>query len=80
LPIRIPPIVPQSSSSLSSIIWGWHNRPNSGHSTKWTKSHPMRKIKSNKVITTVLQMVCEFSCTTYLLRIRCKELPVSNKA
>jgi hypothetical protein len=40
LPIRIPPIAPQSSSS-SSIIWGWYNRPNSGRSTKWTQSHPI---------------------------------------
>jgi hypothetical protein len=38
LPIRIPPIVPQSSSS---VIWGQYNRPNSGRSTKWTQSHPM---------------------------------------
>jgi hypothetical protein len=30
-PICILPIVSQSSSS---IIWGWYNRPNSGHSTK----------------------------------------------
>jgi hypothetical protein len=35
LPIRIPPIAPQSSC----IIRGWHNRPNSGRST----SHPMRE-------------------------------------
>jgi hypothetical protein len=41
LPICIPPIAPQSSS----IIWGWYNRPNSGRSTKWTQSHPMRKKK-----------------------------------
>jgi hypothetical protein len=40
LPIRIPPIDPQSSSS---IIWGCYNKPNSGHSTKWTQSDPMRK-------------------------------------
>jgi hypothetical protein len=34
-PIRIPPIAPQSSSS---IIWGWHNRPDSGRSlTAWKK-------------------------------------------
>jgi hypothetical protein len=41
LPIRIPPIAPQSSSS---IIWGWYNRPNSGRSTKWTQtqSHSVR--------------------------------------
>jgi hypothetical protein len=45
LPIRIPPIVPQSSSS--SIIWGWYNRPSSGCSTKWTQCHLMRKIKKN---------------------------------
>jgi hypothetical protein len=38
MPIRIPPIVPQSPS----IIRGWYNRPNSGHSTKWTQFHPMR--------------------------------------
>jgi hypothetical protein len=31
LPIRIPLIAPQSSSS--SIIWDWYNRPNSGRST-----------------------------------------------
>jgi hypothetical protein len=42
LPIRIPPIAPQS---LSSIIRGWYNRPNGGRSTKWTQSHPMGKIK-----------------------------------
>jgi hypothetical protein len=41
LPILIPPIAPQ----LSFIIWGWYNKPNSGRSTKWTQSHPMRKIK-----------------------------------
>jgi hypothetical protein len=39
LPIRIPPITPQSSSS---IIRSWYNRPNSGRSTKWTQSHPIR--------------------------------------
>jgi hypothetical protein len=31
LPIHIPPINTQLSSS---VIWGWYNRPNSGHSTK----------------------------------------------
>jgi hypothetical protein len=41
LPIRIPPVAPQSSSS---IIWGWYSRPNSGRSTKLTQSHTMRKI------------------------------------
>jgi hypothetical protein len=40
LPIRIPPIAPQSSSS-SYICRGWYNRPNSGSSTKWT--HPKEK-------------------------------------
>jgi hypothetical protein len=44
LPIRIPLIAPQSS--LSSITRGWYNRPNSGRSTKWAQSHPMRKKKS----------------------------------
>jgi hypothetical protein len=42
LPIFIPPITPQSPSS---IIWAWYKRANSGRSTKWTQSHPMRKIK-----------------------------------
>jgi hypothetical protein len=37
LPISIPPIAPQSSSS---IICGWYNRPNSGRIAKWTQSHP----------------------------------------
>jgi hypothetical protein len=46
LPIRIPPIAPQSSSS---IIRGWYNRPNSGLSTKWTQSHLMRKENLNNV-------------------------------
>jgi hypothetical protein len=41
LPILIPPISPQSSSS--SVIRDWYNSPNSGSSTKWTQSHPMRK-------------------------------------
>jgi hypothetical protein len=35
LPILIPPIAPH----LSSIIWSWYNRPNSGWCTKWTQSH-----------------------------------------
>jgi hypothetical protein len=38
--ICTPPIAPRPSSS---IIWGWYNTPNSGRSTKWTQSHPMRK-------------------------------------
>jgi hypothetical protein len=37
LPILIPPIAPQSSSS---IIRGWDNRPNSSLSTKWTQVSP----------------------------------------
>jgi hypothetical protein len=41
-PISIPPITPQLSST---IIWGCYNRPNSGRTTKWIQSHPMRKIK-----------------------------------
>jgi hypothetical protein len=32
-------------STIIIIICGWYNRPNSGHSTKWTQSHPMRKKK-----------------------------------
>jgi hypothetical protein len=49
LPVRIPPIAPQSSPS---IIWGWYNRPNCGRSTKWTQSHSMRKviIKMNNIL------------------------------
>jgi hypothetical protein len=41
LPICIPLIAPQSSSSF--LIWGWYTRPNSGRSTKWTQSHPVKK-------------------------------------
>jgi hypothetical protein len=36
LPILIPPTILHSSS----IIRGWHNRPNIGRRTKWTQSHP----------------------------------------
>jgi hypothetical protein len=39
LSINIPPTAPQSSSS---IIWGWCNKPNSSHSTKWNQFHPIR--------------------------------------
>jgi hypothetical protein len=48
LTIRIPPIAPQSSSSSSftSIIWGWYNRPNSVRSTKWTQSHHIKNINN----------------------------------
>jgi hypothetical protein len=42
LPVLIPPTA-QYSSSSSSIIWGWLNRPNSGRSTKWTQSLPTPK-------------------------------------
>jgi hypothetical protein len=51
LPIRIPPIAPQSSIS---IIWGWYNRANSGRSTKGAQSHPMRKIIKNHVFKFVM--------------------------
>jgi hypothetical protein len=37
LSILIPPTAPHSSSS-SSVIRGWHNRPTSGRHTKWTQS------------------------------------------
>jgi hypothetical protein len=36
LSIFIPPIAPQSPSS---IIRGWYSRPNTGRPTKWTQSH-----------------------------------------
>jgi hypothetical protein len=42
LPILITPTAPQSSSS-SSIIRGWYNRPVSGRRTKWTQSNPHPK-------------------------------------
>jgi hypothetical protein len=42
--IRIPPIAPQLTSSSPSIIWGWYNRPNRGHSTNRTQSHPPENI------------------------------------
>jgi hypothetical protein len=41
LPIHIPPIAPQSSSS--SIVCVWYKRPDSDRRIKWTQSHPMRK-------------------------------------
>jgi hypothetical protein len=37
LPILIPLTAPHSSS----LIRGWHNRPNSGRRAKWTQSHPI---------------------------------------
>jgi hypothetical protein len=46
LPNRIPPIAPQSSS----IIWGCYDTPNSGRSTKWTQSHPMREMKEVQIV------------------------------
>jgi hypothetical protein len=49
-PILIPSTAPQPSTS---IIWGWYNRPNSGRSTKWTQSHPMRKTKTKSHYTTL---------------------------
>jgi hypothetical protein len=45
LPIRIPPIAPQSSSS---IIWGWYSKPNSDRRTKWTQYHPIKKKKKKQ--------------------------------
>jgi hypothetical protein len=58
LSILIPPIAPQSSSF---VIWGWYNRPNSGRSTKWTQSHPMR---NNNSIQFVLYYLCAESTAT----------------
>jgi hypothetical protein len=58
LPIRIPPIAPQSSSS---VIWGWYNRPNSGSSTKWTQSHPMRIIIIIIIIIINTSTFCKWS-------------------
>jgi hypothetical protein len=43
LPIVIPPTTLQSSSTIRC----WYNRPNSGRSTKWTRSHPTPR-KKNK--------------------------------
>jgi hypothetical protein len=40
LPILLPPNIP-----YSSIIRGWHNRPNSGRRTKCTQSHPTLRKK-----------------------------------
>jgi hypothetical protein len=36
----LPPILPTAPHSSSSIMRGWHNRPNSGRRTKWTQSDP----------------------------------------
>jgi hypothetical protein len=65
LPIRIPPIAPQSSSSSSaSIIWDWHTRPNSGRSTSWTQSHSMRKIIKKKN-TARVSVACLLKSTSF---------------
>jgi hypothetical protein len=42
LSIFIPPIAPQSPSSITR---GWYNRPTSGQRTKWTQSHPTKNNK-----------------------------------
>jgi hypothetical protein len=47
LPILIPPTSLRSSSS-SSIVLGWYNRPISGRRTKWTQSHPTPRNKKKK--------------------------------
>jgi hypothetical protein len=39
LPVFIPPTAPYSSSS-SSTIWGWYDRPISGRRITWTQPHP----------------------------------------
>jgi hypothetical protein len=57
LPIRTPPIVPQSSSS-SSVIWGWYSRPSSGNSTKWTQFQYMRKVKKNDPSNSIVAIAC----------------------
>jgi hypothetical protein len=65
LQIRIPPIAPQSPSS---IIWGWYNRPKSGRSTKWTQSHPMKKKKlphSCDLASSLLPLSLTVQFTTY---------------
>jgi hypothetical protein len=46
LPSFIPPIAPQSPSS---IVWGWCNRPNSGRSTEWTPSRPTNNNNNNNI-------------------------------
>jgi hypothetical protein len=45
LPIFIP-LIPQQS--LSSIIWGWYNRPVVACSTKWTQSYPTNNNKKTE--------------------------------
>jgi hypothetical protein len=47
LSIFIPPIAPQSPSS---IVWGWYNRPVIGCSTIWTQSRRTKKNKKNNYI------------------------------
>jgi hypothetical protein len=34
---------------LSSIIWGWYNRPVSGRRIKWTQSHPTQRTRTRKM-------------------------------
>jgi hypothetical protein len=50
LPIFIPPIVPQSSSSSSSsVIWGWYNRPVMAAVPSGLSLAPLRTIKNIKI-------------------------------
>jgi hypothetical protein len=50
LPILIPPT---ASHSLSSIIRGWYNRPNSGQRTEWTLVSPNpKKLKKKTKLNT----------------------------
>jgi hypothetical protein len=85
LPIRIPPIAPQSSS----IIWKWYDRLNCGRSTKWTKSQPMKKIKkggtssieSRYQATTDEDLMCaEVNCRVCELATCSYDLLVLNKS
>jgi hypothetical protein len=47
LPIFIPPIAPQSPSSM---IWGWYNRPEVAAVPSGLSLTPLRIIKKNKII------------------------------
>jgi hypothetical protein len=66
MPVFVPPIAPQSPSSL---IWGWSS---SGRSTKWTQSHPTKNNNNKKKywwrFTHILQiMFCGLLCSTYVI-------------
>jgi hypothetical protein len=67
LPIFIPPVAPQSPSS---IIWGWYNRPVVAAVRSGLSLTPLRIIKKIKNITH-LRNIWGSMVTAYRLQVRC---------